>query len=605
MPFEKNLAKVTKRLIVSKTTSSISPANGFCSSGIATAAVDGFSRPLALLSRKFNAKRRVFTPSALRGAPGLALGLLAASSLVVAQTPPDAGVLLDQQRRAAPQAPVAPTAAAPAKAFEGFAAVTGLQPDEHQLLREVEARYKGHTVSAQQVLDLVTRELERRGTTVVLQADAQGRVTAVRPMLSAIEVKDTRAHPRADLRGVLAYGVAIPAPMDRRQVERNATLLNETPGVEASYRMLPGEQPGQTRLLATLQDGRALDAFVSLDNNGNLQVGREQATVGLGLNNRLGWGERLAFNVLKAENGEYLQAAVDVLLHPSGLRGGLNVSRYRYAYFAGNEALLPYDGEASASGAQALLPLDRSEWSRHNLLLALDAKRNAGRANGQPTSDWAVDALSLGLQGQRAMSQGLTAGYSGTLVLGRATQRDAQVAVRDEPFFGQSGDFGKITFQASLTRRLGDSGLTLGVASAGQVASKNLPGSEKFQLGGASALRARAPQLVSGDHALHLEVRLDQPVGQAARVGGFVEAAWLKANTNRVTAAAYQANTADRVHAADAGVRASYDVGNAVFELTLAHPVQGTPRFMNGTPIQAQPADGSRWVGHVRGTVRF
>lgn len=542
--------------------------------------------------------------------PSLALAALATAPQALAQTPPDPGVLLEQQRRAAPPAPVAPRLPAAETAFSGFTSVSGLEPAEERLLRELAARYVGQAVSAQRVLDLAARELERRGITVVLQADAQGRVLAVKPVLAALDVKDTRRRPRADLRALLAHRVPVPAPLDRRQIERNATLLNETPGVNASYQLQPGEQPGQTRLLATLEDGSPMDAYVSLDNAGNQQIGRMQLTAGLGLNNPLGLGERLSLNTLRAEHGQYLQLASDVLLHPSGLRGGLNVSRFRYAYSASSTAAaaVPYDGQASAMGLQALLPLDRSEWSRHNLTLTLDRKRNAGRANGQATSDWAVDTLSLGLQGQRALPAATSASYGATAVLGRATQRDALAAQRDEPFLSQSGRFEKIALQASLTRALAADGTTLGLAAASQVASKNLPGGERFQLGGAGVMRGRAPQLVGGDHALHIELRLDRPVGLGGRLGAFVESAWLKANARRVTAAAYQANTADEVSITDAGLRASYAAGQGLIELTLARPLLGTPRFMNGSPMDptdARAGAASRWVGHFRGSLRF
>lgn len=526
-----------------------------------------------------------------------------------AQTPPDAGALLEQQRRAAPSAPAAASPALSAGPFAGFGAVSGLTPEEERVLREVEARYKGQAVSAQRVLDLVTRQLEGRGITVVLQADAQGRVLAVKPVLVGIEVKDARAQPKADLRAMLSHEVRLPGPLDRRQIERNATLLNETPGINASYQLAPGAQGGQTRLLASVQDGAAMDGYASLDNAGNRQIGRQQLTAGLGLNNSGGWGERIALNGLRSEHGRYLQASVDTLLHASGLRGGVNASSFRYAYSVSSAgAAVPYDGEASAAGAQLLLPLDRSEWSRNNLTLAREHKRNAGRANGASTSDWVVDTLSLGLQGQRALPAGTSASYSLGAVFGQAAQRDAQAAQRDEPFLAQSGRFRKAAAQASLSRALTDAGTTLALALTAQTANKNLPGSEKLQLGGAGLMRGREPQLVGGDRAVHAELRLDHPVGLGGRVGGFVERAWLQANVNRVSAPAYQANTADEVTASDAGLRLSYAASSTVVELTLARALRGVPRFMNGSPIDAKDSGSqpnSHWSAHLRASVRF
>ena len=526
---------------------------------------------------------------------------LAPAAAALAQTAPDPGALLEQQRQASQPAPPALPAAPAAEAFAGFTSVSGLEPAEEAVLREVEARYRGQAVPARRVLELAARELERRGVTVVLQADARGAVRAVKPVLAAVEVTDERKRPRADLRAMLVRGLQLPGPLDRARLERNATLLNETPGVRAAYRMQPGEQPGQTRLGATLEDGALLSGYVSLDTAGNRQIGRLQATGGLYVDNPLGLGERFSVNALASEHGRYLQGAADFLLHPSGLRGGFGYSSFRYDY---SQGAVPFDGEASAATLQASLPLARSEWARTTVTLALDHKRNSGRANRRSLSEWEVDTLSLGLQGQHALPAAVSASYGLNLVQGDASQRNAAAALRDEPFLQQSGAFTKLAFQGRLVRALGQGGLSVALAGAGQVASKNLPGAEKFLIGGAGFMRGREPQLVGGDHAVHAELRLDQEVGASFRVGAFAEAAWLKANATRITAAAYQANTADLVRVADAGLRLSWAAGNGQAELTVARPLDGTPRFMNGAPIEAHTG-GSRWVAYARAVYRF
>lgn len=527
---------------------------------------------------------------------------LAGSSQLWAQSAPDPGVLLEEQRRSTPP-PVRPRATPSLVApFQGFSAVSGLEPQEAELLRRIETRYLGQSVTPRQVLDQVALELERQGVTVVLETDSERRVQAVKPTLSAVDINDKRDRRRFDPRELLSYRLTIPARLNRLALERNATLLNETPGVVANYQMLPGEQPGQTRLLATIESGQPFDVLVLLDNAGNKFVGRSQLTVAAGLNDRFGRGERLALYALKAEEGEYLQGIAEALLHPSGLRGGVNVSRFTYSYRAtSGELVLPFSGDARSRGVQLSLPLTRSEWERSNVSLSWDQKRNAGRVNAQPLSDWAVDTLTVGFQRERSVSGGLTLSYAGYAVWGNASQRDEQIAARDEPFLDQSGGFGKFNLQAALTHVLNDDNLTVGLALVGQLASKNLPSSEKLQIGGPSLMRARSPQLVGGDQAIHVEFRVDRPVGQLFRAGAFWEQAWLKANVDRVTTAAYQANTADNVSLADAGLRVVATPGATSIELTVAYPVLGTARFMNGSPIESR----SGWVSYLRGSYRF
>ncbi len=122
--------------------------------------------------------------------------------------------------------------------------------------------------------------------------------------------------------------------LDLRDLEQGLENLQRLPGTQASFKLVPGEQPGESDVLVSWQQEKPWRVAVTLDDAGSEQTGKKQAAVTLFLDNPLGRGDLF-----------YLSRGLDVLnpgakgsdsfqLHYSMPYGywlfGLNASRYGY-----------------------------------------------------------------------------------------------------------------------------------------------------------------------------------------------------------------------------------------------------------------------------------
>ncbi|ENE7725053.1 ShlB/FhaC/HecB family hemolysin secretion/activation protein, partial [Salmonella enterica] len=76
----------------------------------------------------------------------------------------------------------------------------------------------------------------------------------------------------------------------RKQLEREALLLGEIPGVNARVAMKTGSQQGTTTPDITLTPGQRFGGYVGLDNQGDPTTGRSRVMLGGYANNLLGLG---------------------------------------------------------------------------------------------------------------------------------------------------------------------------------------------------------------------------------------------------------------------------------------------------------------------------
>ncbi|TVO71263.1 ShlB/FhaC/HecB family hemolysin secretion/activation protein [Sedimenticola selenatireducens] len=122
--------------------------------------------------------------------------------------------------------------------------------------------------------------------------------------------------------------------LDLRDLEQGLENLQRLPGTEASFKLVPGELPGESDLLVSWKQEKTWRVSVSLDDSGSESTGKKQAATTLFLDNPLGKGDLF-----------YLSRGMDVLnpgplgsdsvqLHYSIPYGywlfGLNLSQYGY-----------------------------------------------------------------------------------------------------------------------------------------------------------------------------------------------------------------------------------------------------------------------------------
>ncbi|EHM1734421.1 ShlB/FhaC/HecB family hemolysin secretion/activation protein, partial [Salmonella enterica] len=122
----------------------------------------------------------------------------------------------------------------------------------------------------------------------------------------------------------------------RNQLEREALLLSEIPGVNAQLAMKAGRQQGTTTPEITLTPGQQFGGYVGLDNQGDPTTGRSRVMAGGYANNLLGLGDQFRMDILDAfERSDLFSGSLDYSLLAGGgygTRVGANYSHLNYRY---------------------------------------------------------------------------------------------------------------------------------------------------------------------------------------------------------------------------------------------------------------------------------
>lgn len=85
-------------------------------------------------------------------------------------------------------------------------------------------------------------------------------------------------------------------PLNLRDIEQGLDQLNRLPSSNAKMEIVPGAQPGTSRIVITDQQAKTWRARASLDNSGQESTGVNQYTVSFDKDNLLGVNDMLTFN---------------------------------------------------------------------------------------------------------------------------------------------------------------------------------------------------------------------------------------------------------------------------------------------------------------------
>ena len=321
----------------------------------------------------------------------------------------------------------------------------------------------------------------------------QGRIemTVLEGLISRINVNNESRHADATVQGRLAV-LPIGSPLYNPTLERSLLLLDDLPGSHVQATVRPGVSVGTSELDIQMSDRKGpVSGDVSLDNEGNRYSGEYRLGAGVSLNSPLRLGDSLNLQLIGGGQAyRYGRLAWQVPVGQQGLAVGVAASSMNYV-LEKDFAPLQAHGTAQIGSAYALYPLLRSRFSNVNAQLAYDHKRLDDRVDVTASVvNRTLKVWQAGLSGSRADGFGggglsvwsLTA-VTGNLTLDPAAQAIDAVTVRTE------GNYSKGLAQFARTQRLGDSWSLYGQIS-GQAAQKNLDSSEKYSLGGSSAVRA-------------------------------------------------------------------------------------------------------------------
>lgn len=319
----------------------------------------------------------------------------------------------------------------------------------------------------------------------------------------------------------------VAAPMQGQQARVNARLLEEgllraaeLSGVSATASLERGAQPGSTRLTIEAKEAPATGVGLTLDNFGSPSTGVQRATGLLTLNSPLGLGDSLLLNAMASSGISMLTTQLSVPVGYSGLKLGASLTSLRYRV-GGDLADLGLQGRALMSGLSASYPWVLTPTYKLRARLGVDHKAYVDSAMGEPIGDKVAQVVSLGLSGQ--MNDGLLGGGLNDWSLGLERghldlSHLPDVLALDQAGPRTHGHFQKWLYSFTRLQPLAGQAV-LQFSLNGQQASSNLESSEKFSLGGNSAIRAYPGGEAAGDNGMVASLTVSQPLSwpQAAQ----------------------------------------------------------------------------------------
>lgn len=372
----------------------------------------------------------------------------------------------------------------------------------------------------------------------------------------------------AFLAGLMGYGMKAGSPLDYAQISRNATVINELPGVVSQFNMKPGAAPGSSNVHLSSDRGAFVAGSATVDNSSTRGLGVWSTRGDVAAYNHFGLADVLRINGQLTMHSQSAGLDASAVVHPSGLRAGVNLSTFHYGFrseaegaAAGNPQLIRshYTGVSTNRGLNLTFPQVRTEVARQNLTLELHHNTSVSDvAIDQQTrllgtvpeqlisskadyrlSDLLIRKATLGLSGAQALDTGATFSYQLALAFGQATQREGSAAVQDSTGERALGHFGKATAALQLSQRFELSGVKFDGLLTGelQLSERNLPGPEKAYLGGFYRMQGWSPQAIGGPQAAYIKAQALRPVpgkpGMA--VGAFAELAAIQLSRHPYT----------------------------------------------------------------------
>lgn len=458
---------------------------------------------------------------------------------VLSAPPPDAGSLLrEQQKTPAPLPDTFPppkhtgppppafrdtTVQVTVKGFR-FSGIDDLVEEDElrELLRDAVGK-KLDFVDLQKLAGRVTAYLQDRGfflaRAYLPEQDITSGIIEIAITAGRIEgdveirIKPPKRINENILKNIFENGIGSRQALRNNRLERALLLMNDLPGISARATLERGATPGGTRVFIDGEEGPLFSGSLSADNFGNRYTGAARGSTGFTLNDPFGIGDQFSLTAVGSEDLFQGLASYRTLLHPSGLKGGIN---YTGLYYRLGKELEDLDahGYANTLGASLSYPLMRSRalsfWSSlsydFRMLddFALDTKTRERELH--------VGTIDLTANGYDGFAGGGLTNLRLAFVGGDLHLGDEQDAEADAATAKTEGGYGKFSYSASRLQRL-IGNFSLFAFVDGQVSGSNLDSSEKFSLGGPYGIRSYPVGEGVGDsgHSITAELRYDVP----------------------------------------------------------------------------------------------
>ena len=460
-----------------------------------------------------------------------ACALLLASTTVQAQTPPDAGqVLQDTQLKAIqPQAPSADIELPEQPLLETQPGGQAIELeaiefqgnsvfDDAHLLSQLTAPFEQaqDLAGLRSLTNQISQYYRNHGYPFARAYLPQQKLSEGKLLIGVLEGRYGKVQAQGELKDAiqpfLNAGLSEGDLIASDQLERTTLIIGDLPGIQVSPVMRPGDNTGEGNLDMQSEPGKRYQANLSLDNHGNRSTGAYRAMANLSGNRLLTIGDQASLTAMRTNEGMWFGSArYDLPLGYSGLRGFASYVRTDYELGTSEFEDADISGVVDIVSAGINYPIVRSQTSNLKLGAQFDHKNitdENGQADTKTTKN--IKALPVSLQFDHRDSLGgggVTYGAL-TATVGDLTLEDKDQKTLDAATADTQGRYGKLHLDLARIQNIGQ-GFTAYLRGVGQWANTNLDSSEGLSLGGPRGVRAYPQGEASGDMGwlTQLEIR--------------------------------------------------------------------------------------------------
>lgn len=358
-----------------------------------------------------------------------------------------------------------------------------------------------------------------------------------------------------------------------KPLEMTMNNINDLPGVIARAILAPGSKPGTTKVQVQVLRRPVWNNYVFTDNAGGYYSGRYRYGFNTEINNPGHQGDKIILNgMLTNHDTKNYGARYEAPVGRDGTRWGIGWSQS--SYDLNTNSFYNSLGQSRGFSFYGLTPVYRDRMNRVTAIYGYDHRKIKDR----------LQLKAAGLAGELSwekMANVYHAGISGSKYLpNRFSQYSLIYWYGNLSGGGKSldGDYHKLT--SDLLHVIYDGKTNYRVQLSGQIANRNLDGSEMFYLGGMNGVRAYGASEGSGDIGFIATAEVRRQTG----IKGLEAAAFID------TGAVKSHNAALIEHLSGWGVGLRYNLDNSW------HAQLDYARKINAQRDRVEPRDHS---GHM------
>lgn len=278
-----------------------------------------------------------------------------------------------------------------------------------------------------------------------------------------------------------------------KPLEMTMNNINDLPGVVARAILAPGSKPGTTKVKVQVLRRPVWNNYVFTDNAGGYYSGRYRYGFNTEINNPGHQGDKIILNgMLTNHDTKNYGARYEAPVGRDGTRWGIGWSQS--SYDLNTNSFYNSLGQSRGFSFYGLTPVYRDRMNRVTAIYGYDHRKIKDR----------LQLKAAGLAGRELTTEKMAnvyhAGISGSKYLpNRFSQYSLIYWYGNLSGGGKSldGDYHKLT--SDLLHVIYDAKTNYRVQLSGQIANRNLDGSEMFYLGGMNGVRAYGASEGSGD----------------------------------------------------------------------------------------------------------